>query len=132
MFVLFSSDLYLVFYRKQNKAEFTFSFCFVLMYKLKVGLFLGPEHEIMVFIAPPIYKFVHKQNIGDFLFIVVLLNQRKKTSFYQISVLSILLFLKKLTDIIELSKYICTSYMLCYFTKKMMRGRKLTEQASCQ
>ena len=65
------------------------------MYKLKVGLFLGPEHEIMVFITPPIYKFVHKQNIGDFLFIVVLLNQRKKTSFYQISVLSILIFFKK-------------------------------------
>ena len=85
MFVLFSSDLFLVFYRKQNKAEFTFSFWFVLMYKLKVGLFLGPEHEIMAFI----YKFVHKQNIGDFLFIVVLLNRREKTSFYQISVLSI-------------------------------------------
>ena len=66
------------------------------MYKLKVGLFLGPEHEIMAFITPPTFKFVSKQNIGYFLFIVVLLNQRKKTSFYQISVLSILIFLKNL------------------------------------
>ena len=43
------------------------------MYKLKVGLFLGPEQEIM--------KFVHKQNIGYFLSIVVLLNQTKKPLF---------------------------------------------------
>ena len=66
MFVLFSSDLFLVFYRKQNKAEFTFSFWFVLMYKLKVGLFLGPEPEIMAFITPPTYKFVHKQKHWGF------------------------------------------------------------------
>ena len=65
MFVLFSSDLFLVFLRKQTKAEFTFS----------------PEHEIMAFITPPIYKYVHKQNMGYFLFIVVLLNQGKKPLF---------------------------------------------------
>ena len=50
--------------------------------------FSGPEHEIMAFITPHIYKFVHKQNIGYFLFIVVLLSQRIITSFHQVSVLS--------------------------------------------
>ena len=42
---------------------------------------MGPEHEIMAFITPPIYKFVHKQNNGYFLFIVVLLDQREKPLF---------------------------------------------------
>ena len=50
--------------------------------------FFGPEHEIMAFITSHIYKIVHKQNIGYFLFIVVLLSQRIITSFHQVSVLS--------------------------------------------
>ena len=91
------------------------------MYKLKVGLFLGPEHEIMALITPPIYKFVHKQDIGDFLFIVVLLNQRKKNFFLSnISSIHFNFFFKKLTDIIELSirhLYKLQSIMLFYKKK---------------
>ena len=74
----------------------------------------GPEHEVMALITRHIYSFVLKQNIGYFVFVVVLLNQRKRTSFYQVSVLSIY-FLKR-TDIIELSimhLYKLQSIMLC-------------------
>ena len=70
----------------------------------------------MAFITPPIYKCVHKQNMGYFLFIVVLLNQRKKPLFIKYQSY-LFFFFKKLTDIIELSTmhlYELQSIMLFY------------------
>ena len=73
--------------------------CFLLVcFNLQIErFFFGSEHEVMALITPHIiiHKFVHKQNIGYFLFVVVLLNQSKRTSFYQITVLSILIFFEK-------------------------------------
>ena len=87
--------------------------------------FFGPGHEIMAFITSHIYKFVHKQNIGYFLFIVVLLSQRIITSFHQVSVLSTYFF--KLTGIIELSiVHLYKLQSILFYYKKMMLGRTQT------
>ena len=79
----------------------------------------------MAFITPHIYKFVHKQNFGYFLFSVVLLSQRIITSFHQVSVLSTYFF--KLTGIIELSiVHLYKLQSILFHYQKMMLGRKQT------